>query len=68
MMAKCMSDSELNQTRTDLLALKGYAAAFGLPLATYEAGPSIMVRGAVLRVYGRGSMVEAGGLVGRSAA
>lgn len=64
MMAKCMSDSELNQTRASLLALKAYAAVFGLPLATYEAGPSIMVRGEVLDVYGRGRMVEAGGLWG----
>jgi hypothetical protein len=43
MMAKCMSDTELDAMRTNMLVLKRYAAAFGLPLVTYEAGPSIVV-------------------------
>jgi hypothetical protein len=43
MVAKCMSDTELEAMRTNMLALKRYAAAFGLPLVTYEAGPSIVV-------------------------
>lgn len=44
MLAKCNTGTDLQQARSTLTTLKSYAASFGLPLATYEAGPSIMVR------------------------
>lgn len=46
-MAKCNSESELQQVRSTLMTLKGYAGSYGLPVATYEAGPSIVVSATV---------------------
>jgi hypothetical protein len=42
MIAQCLSPTQLNKTRDSLLIMKAAAAKFGLPLTTYEAGPSIM--------------------------
>lgn len=44
MVASCNSDSQLANSRSTLTTLKSYAAAYGLPVTTYEAGPSVMVR------------------------
>lgn len=47
MLAKCNSEESLGVTRSMMQTMKSTIAAFGLPMTTYEAGPSI-VEGAVL--------------------
>lgn len=42
MLNQCASAEQINATRTNALFFKDMAAKFGLPLATYEGGPSIM--------------------------
>jgi hypothetical protein len=41
MLDQCASAQQMNRTRTNALFFKDLAAKFGLPLTTYEGGPSI---------------------------
>jgi hypothetical protein len=45
MLAAC--STTLNETRSQLQQARQLAAAYGLPLATYEAGPSIVEAAAI---------------------